>query len=99
MHPSRVALAVLTAMITAPLLLQAARHEPRTIRVVDTVFVERPIDYDEVARQVALRLGSSSANPTVIEGDLIVKGRLGVGGAPEPGTSYGITVRGAEDAQ
>jgi hypothetical protein len=64
---------------------------------VDTVFVETRIDYDDLARRVAARL-ETSENPTVIEGDLIVKGRLGVGGPPEPGTSYGITVRGPQDA-
>jgi hypothetical protein len=41
-----------------------------------------------------MRIKSDQAKePTVIDGDLIVKGRLGVGGAPEAGTDYGITVR------
>jgi hypothetical protein len=65
---------------------------------VDTVFVETSIDYDELARKVTARIESRGRNPTVIEGDLIVKGRLGVGGEPEDGTLYGITVRGPRDA-
>jgi hypothetical protein len=60
---------------------------------VDTVYVKPSIDYDEISRRVAARLERSD-KPTVIDGDLIVKGRLGVGGAPEDGTGYGITVRG-----
>jgi len=60
---------------------------------VDTVFVKPTIDYDEVARRVAAQL-QMQAKTTVIDGDLIVKGRLGVGGAPEDGAGYGITVRG-----
>jgi hypothetical protein len=66
------------------------------VHVTDTVFVRTAppaLDYDELARRVALRM-KSSANPTVIDGDLIVKGRLGVGGAPETGTDYGVTIRG-----
>ena len=67
--------------------LRDAAHAP------DTVYVNAPIDYDRLSREVQKRL-SQSENPTVIEGDLIVKGRIGVGGAPEPGTEYGITVHG-----
>jgi len=55
----------------------------------------QPIDYDELARHVVARMVQQ---PTVIEGDLIVKGRLGVGGAPEPNTSYAVTVRGPNAA-
>jgi hypothetical protein len=80
---------------TSPLLVSASKPAVKTIRVVDTVFVRQAIDYDELSRRVAARI---QATPTVIEGDLIVKGRLGVGGAPEPKTSYGITVRGPDDA-
>lgn len=65
-------------------------------RLVDTVFVAQSIDYDRLSRLVAARLASEG--PTVIGGDLIVKGRLGVGGAPEPDTPYGITIRGTDDA-
>ncbi len=85
--------AVLTAAAT-PILMSAARPETRTIRVTDTVFVKsEPIDYDEVARRVAFRIQSQpSVKPTVIDGDLIVKGRLSIGGNPEPGTDYAITV-------
>lgn len=95
MQIERLTLAALFAAFTAPIVSNRA-HETRTIRVVDTLYVSRdtrPIDYDELARHVALRM-QKPANPTVIDGDLIVKGRLGVGGAPEPGTDYGITVRG-----
>ena len=89
-------IAVLTAL-AVPVLLEAGRPEPRVIRVTDTVYVKSSIDYDELSRRVAARLASTN-QPTVIEGDLIVKGRLGIGGAPEPGTPYAITVRGRDDA-
>ena len=85
------------AIVATPLFLDASLPGLRVVRVTDTVFVKETVDYDELARKVALRLESQN-KPTVIEGDLIVKGRLGVGGAPEPGTSYGITVRGPDDA-
>jgi hypothetical protein len=49
------------------------------------------IDYDELARHV---VALQNANPTVIDGDLIVKGRLAVGGPPEPGTEYAVTIHG-----
>ncbi len=77
-------------------MMTSSRPEARVIHVTDTVYVRSaplPIDYDELARHVALRM-KKDANPTVIDGDLIVRGRLGVGGAPEPGTDYGITVHG-----
>jgi hypothetical protein len=86
------------ALAATPLFLKGEGPANRVIRVTDTVFVKQAVDYDEVARRVAARLEKTSAEPTVIEGDLIVKGRLGVGGAPEPGTPYGITVRGRDDA-
>jgi hypothetical protein len=74
--------------------MNAARPESRIIHTVDTVYVRPAIDYDELARRVEMRIKSDQAKePTVIDGDLIVKGRLGVGGAPEAGTDYGITVR------
>jgi hypothetical protein len=89
---------VFTLAATSPLFLNAARPETRIIRVVDTVFVApRPIDYDELARRV-LTLAPGSDGPTVIDGDLIVKGRLGVGGEPEPETGYAVTVHGRNDA-
>jgi hypothetical protein len=53
------------------------------------------IDYDELARHVIALQKNQNSNPTVIDGDLIVKGRLAVGGAPEPGTDYAITIHGA----
>jgi hypothetical protein len=82
----------------SPIVYTAARPIPEVIRVTDTVYVKAAVDYDEVARRVAVRMAPNAAAETVIEGDLIVKGRLGVGGAPEPGTPYGITVRGQDDA-
>lgn len=88
---------VFAAVLVAPVLLQAARPEPRVIRVTDTVYVKPSLDYDELSRRVAARLANTD-QPTVIEGDLIVKGRLGVGGAPEPQTPYAITIRGRDDA-
>jgi hypothetical protein len=86
------------ALAATPLFLEGEDRTDRVIRVTDTVYVKQALDYDELARRVAARLEKSAAEPTVIEGDLIVKGRLGVGGAPEPGTPYGITVRGQDDA-
>jgi hypothetical protein len=90
-------LATAAGLALAPVLATDASRTPFARRVVDTLYVQQRIDYDELSRRVAARLASSSA-PTVIEGDLIVKGRLGVGGAPEQNTSYGITVRGPNDA-
>lgn len=69
----------------------------RTKDAVDTVFVKQPIDYDEIARRV-VKLNAQQG-PTTIDGDLIVKGRIGVGGAPEPNTNYAVTVHGAGDAR
>src|SRR3954471_20222798 len=67
--------------------------------VVDTVFVKsNAVDYAEVARQVAL-ITRQQQGPMTIDGDLIVKGRIGVGGAPEPNTNYPVTVHGAGDAR
>ncbi len=85
------------AVLATPLLLDTSFPRSNAITAADTVFVRQAIDYDELASRVALRL-QSRKQTTVIEGDLIVKGRLGVGGEPEPGTSYGITVRGPDDA-
>ena len=98
MKPIQIAVVALAAAASAPLLLEAARPELRIVRVTDTVFIKETLNYDELAKRVAVRLARTQAKPTIIEGDLIVKGRLGVGGAPEPGTLYGITVRGPEDA-
>jgi hypothetical protein len=82
------------AAAAAPFLAHDSARSPGIVRTTDTVYVREtaPIDYDELARHVAMRM--KTAEPTVIDGDLIVKGRLSVGGAPEPGTDYGITVRG-----
>jgi len=83
-------------VLTGPtaLIYSNATVPSRIVRLVDTVYVKSAnVDYDELARQVALRMKNDNQEPTVIDGDLIVKGRIGVGGAPEPGTDYGITVR------
>lgn len=82
----------------SPIVYAAARPIPEVIRVTDTVYVKAAVDYDEIARRVAVRMAATGNAETVIEGDLIVKGRLGIGGAPEPGTPYGITIRGPDDA-
>lgn len=75
-----------------------ARHGVnRTVLVTDTVYVRATIDYDEVARHVAML--NRQQGPTTIDGDLIVKGRIAVGGPPEPNTSYPVTVHGAGDAR
>ena len=91
MHPTPSLIAVLL-LSSAPLLVSASRPTPLPVHVTDTVFVKPAIDYDELARRVELRLSRTNAPRTVIDGDLIVKGRLSVGGPPEPGTYYGITV-------
>jgi len=96
MQIDRLVIAALLAAVAAPILSHSASLEPRMTHVVDTVYISREhnqIDYDELARHVATRM-KRDANPTVIDGDLIVKGRLGVGGAPEAGSDYGITIRG-----
>ncbi len=87
----------LIAFAAGPWMVMASAPKPRVIRVTDTIFVKPPAEYAELARRVAA-LEDRGDDPTVIEGDLIVKGRLGVGGAPEPGTAYGITIRGPDDA-
>lgn len=71
----------------------------RVIYVVDTVFVKAPstpagVDYDQIVARVLEQIKPSSSAPTIIDGDLIVKGRLGVRGAPEPETSYAVTIHG-----
>ena len=87
-------IAALIIAAAPQLAANAGKPQTRGKTAIDTVFVKQPVDYDELARHVAFRLEANRAKePTVIEGDLIVKGRLGVGGAPEPGTDYGITIR------
>ena len=94
MQTKRVAVIALICAAASPYVLSAARPEPRIVHVVDTVFVKSgPVDYDEVVRRVVQRLETQNAKPTVIDGDLVVKGKLSVGGDPEPGTNYGITIR------
>ena len=97
-----IALLIATAAVAggARYLPSTPRPEARVVRAADTVYVKAaPIDYDELARHVAIRLSlSAEAQPTVINGDLIVKGRLGVGGVPDSDARYGITVRGQDDA-
>lgn len=92
-----VLLAAAAIALMTPVLLDASRPESPIVRATDTVYVREAVDYDELARRVAVRLASRQ-EPTIIEGDLIVKGRLGIGGAPEPLTSYAVTIRGPEDA-
>lgn len=99
MRVNPIPFAILIVAGASPLLIAAARPSPRIIRVTDTVFVKAaPIDYDKLARQVSSRLSHGQGKPAVIDGDLIVRGRLGVGGAPEPGTPYGMTIHGPNDA-
>lgn len=64
------------------------------VHVVDTVFVSDRIDYDKLASHVIQRMKSRPPNPTVIDGDLIVNGRLGIRGAPEPQTDHAMTIHG-----
>lgn len=80
--------------IASPFILSAARPHPSSTHQVDTVFIKsapEALDYDKLARIVIAKLPPPPATQT-IDGDLIVKGRLGVGGEPEAGTDYGITV-------
>src|SRR6266571_3624647 len=80
-------------------LLRTHAKENRTVYVVDTVFVKNPpIDYDMLASHVLTRMKKTAPNPTVIDGDLIVKGRLGVRGAPDPQTDYAVTIHGPGSA-
>ncbi len=44
------------------------------------------IDYDVLATRVLAKMRERQQGPTVIDGDLIVEGRLGLRGSPEPGT-------------
>jgi hypothetical protein len=89
------AASILTAIAALSTALVSGDRSRRaeTIHVTDTVFVRTTadVDYDRLSREVAKRL-ERNAEPTVIDGDLIVKGRIGVGGAPEAGTDYGITI-------
>lgn len=87
---------ILAAVMAAAATTTTTRGLTGPLHVTDTVYVRQTIDYDEVARRVA-RI--SQQGPTVIDGDLIVKGRIGVGGAPEPNTSYPVTVHGTGDAR
>jgi hypothetical protein len=75
----------------------------RIVHTVDTVFVRTPpvprtasvkIDYDEITARVLAKLADRQSPPTVIAGDLIVKGRLGVRGVPEPATDHAVTIHG-----
>jgi hypothetical protein len=83
----------LAASVASTIYANRGAPKPSAAARVDTVYVKSSVDYDEVARRLAARIGPRD-NPTVIDGDLIVKGRLGIGGAPEPGTDYGVTIRG-----
>ena len=86
----------------SPFILRPAPSpEPSSKRKVDTVYVRlqsEPFDYDELARRVTARIEALAPESQVIDGDLVVKGRLSVGGAPEPGTDYALTVRGPNSA-
>ena len=94
MHLNALSLAAGLAAVTYSLIGTEKARTPTIIRVTDTVYVRtaaEPLDYDRIAREVGTRLAPGQ-NPTVIDGDLIVKGRIGVGGAPEPSTAYGVTI-------
>jgi hypothetical protein len=87
-----IALLVAAAAIATPAVGGSLRLPSVPLRAVDTVFIKESIDYDRLAKAVAIRM-RGERETTVIDGDLIVKGRLSVGGDPEPGTNYGITIR------
>jgi hypothetical protein len=73
-------------------------NRQRVVHVVDTLYVEQVVterfDYDKLAALVVHRMKKSAPNPTVIDGDLIVNGRLGIRGAPEPQTDHALTIQG-----
>lgn len=97
MRAAHYALSSLAVAIGAsPLIHPTQSDKPRTVYVVDTVYVRssEPIDYDRVASRVIDRMKSHAPNPTVIDGDLIVNGRLGIRGAPEPQTDHALTIHG-----
>jgi hypothetical protein len=97
MRYAGLALSAILAAGTATLVPAKYNLPFRTV-VVDTIYVKSPpIDYAEVARRVAKL--NAQQGPTTIDGDLIVKGRIGVGGPPEPDTNYPVTVHGAGDAR
>ena len=94
MQISPLSFVISTVALASGLIATDRQRQPEVIRVTDTVYVKTaPVDYERLSREVQKRIAQRE-NPTVIEGDLIVKGRIGVGGAPEPGTEYGITVHG-----
>jgi hypothetical protein len=86
-----IALLVAAAAIASPAVSGSIRSSSVLLRAVDTVYIRESIDYDRLAKQVAIRMRRESET-TVIDGDLVVKGRLSVGGEPEPGTNYGVTI-------
>ncbi len=88
---------ILGGLLAAAATATTGRAVHSTVYVTDTVFVRQTIDYDEVARHVAKL--NWQQGPTTIDGDLIVKGRIAVGGPPERNTNYPITVHGAGDAR
>ena len=91
MNINSISLAAASAAFVSLAFTREVRHESRIVRITDTVYVSQSVDYDRLSAEVQRRL-AHQGNPTVIDGDLIVKGRIGVGGAPEPGADYGITV-------
>lgn len=93
MQMNTLSLATAAAALASSVFLSESPTTVRTVHVTDTIYVATQIDYDRLAFEMNKRV-KAEARPTVIEGDLIIKGRLGVGGAPEPGTDYGITLRG-----
>ena len=89
-------LTLIVAAGASPFFIRSATPPENPAHTVDTVYVKvasPPLDYDELARRVIARMPRSDAAPQVIDGDLVVKGRLSVGGTPEPGTDYALTVR------
>lgn len=86
-----IALVAAAAAVSLPTVASSLKPPPSPLRIVDTVFVKAELDYGRLASEVALRMRRQSET-TVIDGDLVVKGRLSVGGEPEKGTDYGITI-------
>jgi hypothetical protein len=86
------------SLATSPSFRLPSEPQLKVVRVVDTIYVKpTQLDYDEIARRVN-RLNSAREEPTVIQGDLIVKGRIGVGGDPEPDTDFAVTIHGQNSA-
>ena len=98
MRAALFALSFLAISLGASPLIRTA-ETPRVIHVVDTVYISERVDYEKVVSQVVARMKETAPNPTVIDGDLIVNGRIGIRGAPEPQTDHALTIHGKSSTE